>query len=178
MLGFGKKKMDLIDVATVMAAIAVPDKPLEQDIWFQENAISEGIEIDKFTFEVLALELFTFCQIINRERLEGRIDKDVCLRLSEEFLQAAYWRIQNVESTQLIVTGVDFEDVMTVLTYRNEQYSDLLFGEGASFDKVPELFAQFCDLPDSIALQWIGRTVLLRRGNAMGDWLKTLKIIY
>lgn len=178
MFGFSKKKMSQIEVATALAQSIVSVESSPQDVSFQEQAVGAGADIDQFKVEMFVFQVFTVGQVINRERLEGRLDSDKAESLMKEFLQAVFWRVENVEGAQSLPPNLDVETAMDQFEHRNGRYTYyLLGGDQASFDEIPKLFAKFCGVPNSEVLEQIGRSLLRSRGDSMGDWMSKLKIL-
>jgi hypothetical protein len=177
--GLGKTKIPLNDLADILAknVLRPLEDPSEQDLMFRKQAEQVGVEPKRFTFEVIAIQLFATGAAINRERLEGRMTMETATALTKESLRATHRRLENTTNYDLLELGFDPEEAFDLMMERLERYSQPLWRNGSIRD-VYRFFAEFCGFPESDVLERIGWSLTQVRGDEMGEFLmRRVKIV-
>lgn len=177
MFGVGRKTIPLQIVAASMAQVALMplENPSEEDLQLRGRAVDAGMDPNRFTLEVVALQTFAMTAAINRERVEGRLKLEKQQVLVSEFLRAIHKRLVETSTYDLLRLGLDSNDAFEVLAARAERYSEPGWGRGTPED-IPRFFAEFCGLPDSPVLREVAWYLTFVRGDHSGDWLRSIKI--
>jgi hypothetical protein len=146
MFGFLKKKVTMSNVAEVLAQMALMplERPSDQDVAFNRQALNVGVGQDRFTLEVIALQVYAMGAAINRERLETRITTEQAKQLIEKLIQAVYRRL---ETTSKLI-GLSADAAIDLIMERGDRYVEPAWSD-ESPDAVRKLFAQFCGVPNS-----------------------------
>ena len=148
---------------------------------FQNQAAAVGMDKTRFSCEAAALEFFVVMASINTRRLSGGIKyeqaslliKAVVSSHHHEFHNALPWGIE----LDLISLRLGGDEGYDILTSRNDEYAKPENFVAAN-KQIPQLFAQFCGVPDpkEILLR-IGWSIFINRGAAYVDTVKKLKIV-
>jgi hypothetical protein len=152
------------------------ENPSEEDLGFREEAVEAGMDPNRFTLEVIALQAFAMTAALNRERVEGRMSLEKQQVLVREFLRAVHTRLVETPTYDSLKLGLEPDEAFEVFTTRAERYSEPGWGQGVPED-IPRFFAEFCGLSDSHILRRIGWYLVFVRGDRSGDWLKGIKIV-
>ncbi|HVT95924.1 MAG TPA: hypothetical protein VHE33_00355 [Acidobacteriaceae bacterium] len=178
MFGIGRKSLPLHIVAASMAQVALTplENPSEEDLSIRQQAVEAGMDPNRFTLEVIALQTFAMSAAINRERVEGRLKLEKAQPLVHEFLQEVHKRLVETTAYDLLKLGLEPDDAFEVFLARAERYSKPGWGHGNPED-IPGFFAEFCGIADSLVLRQIGWRLTFIRGDLSGDWLKSIKIV-
>jgi len=178
LFGLGKVKVSLNDLPERLATVALRqlENPSEDDPMWKE-AKQVGVDRKQFTFEVIALATFTMTQVINRERLEGRMKPETAAAIIERLMQVIRRRLHDTTSLDLLLLGLGPEEAFELMMDRCERYAQPAWEHGSITD-VRRFFAEFCGFPNSDALERIGWILFQFRGDEMGEYLRRrVKII-
>jgi hypothetical protein len=178
MFGFGKKNIPLDEAAALMAQVALLplESPSPQDLSFRSQAITAGMDKNRFTFEVIALQVFAMGAAINRERLEGRLVPEKAERLVTGLIRDVHKRLRETTIYDLLELGLDPDQAIDLIMSRSSRYSEPSWGVGNIAD-IRQCFAEFCGMPNSDVLQRIGWSLMQVRGDGHGEWLRKVKIV-
>ena len=183
MFGFGKTAIDINKLADFLADAAIQpiNKPMEQDILFQNQAVEIGMNKTRFLLEAAALQYFAVAASINTIKLLGKIKDEQAYSLMKAMITSHLHKFHNElnESIrmELLLIGLGTEDAFNLIDGRSVEYG-LPENFVSANEAIPRLFARFCGVPDpNDILQRIGWSIFFIRGGNFVEILKRVKIV-
>ncbi len=181
--GFGKTAIDINGLADFLADAAIQplNKPIEQDILFQSQAVAIGMNKTRFLLEASALQYFAVVASINTVRLSGKIKYEQAYSLMKAMIISHHHKFRDELNDsikmELLLIGLDTEDAFNLIDRRGVEYG--MSENFVSANKtIPRLFARYCDVPDpNEILQRIGWSIFQIRGGNFVEILKRVRII-
>ena len=180
MFGFGKQKITGTEAGAHIMRFALTPifEPRGIEATFYQRTIKLGLEPEPFTFEVMAFCLSVLGYSLNRYRVEhgGPQIAEMLLRRSLENLQH---QLRQEQALRLLPVYIR-ENAFEIVLMRSERYAMPVWESRTpqeAFEKIVDLFADSCGIPDSEELIDIARSILMIKGNAIDYWLRGCKVI-